>query len=47
MKYAVEIKGSLLFQANIQRILGLIYLRKIEIKEAMCAFKKAEEFYKK
>lgn len=43
LKYAKEIKGgSLLFEANLERVLGLIYLRKVEIKEAMAAFKKAE-----
>jgi hypothetical protein len=34
-------KGTDLFEANIQRIMALIYLRKVDITEAMSAFKKA------
>lgn len=34
-------KGSDLLEANIQRIMALIYLRKVDITEAMNAFKKA------
>jgi hypothetical protein len=43
--YAVKIQGSSLFSANIQRILGLIHLRKVEIKEAIDAFKLASKLY--
>jgi|APCry1669189241_1035207.scaffolds.fasta_scaffold72206_1 hypothetical protein len=34
-------KGTDLLEANIQRIMALIYLRKVDITEAMNAFKKA------
>jgi hypothetical protein len=39
------IKGSALFDANIQRVLALLYLRKVDIIEAMSAFKKANSIY--
>jgi hypothetical protein len=45
-RFAKDIKGSFLYEANIQRILGLIYLRKVEVSEAITAFKKAESLYK-
>jgi hypothetical protein len=46
-KYQKDIKGSILFYGNIQRVLGLIYLRKLEINEAMDAFKKGEDYYER
>jgi hypothetical protein len=39
-------KGTELFQANIQRIMALLNLRKVDITEAMNAFKKANQIYK-
>jgi hypothetical protein len=38
-------KGTDLFEANIQRIMALIYLRKVDITEAMSSFKKANSIY--
>lgn len=46
-KYAEDIKGSDLFEANISRILGLIHLRKGDMKEAVRNFTESLELYKK
>jgi hypothetical protein len=44
--YAMKLKGSLLYDANIRRILGLVYLYKNEIDKALDAFKESEKFFK-
>lgn len=48
-RYALkEVKGgSALYEANIWKILGLIHLRRVEINEAMQAFKQAEKLFNK
>jgi hypothetical protein len=42
-KYSASIKGNHLFFGNIYRILGLIHHRKVEVKESLEYFKKAEK----
>lgn len=42
-KYSESVKGNALFYGNIYRVLGLIYFRKLDIKEALESFKKAYE----
>jgi tetratricopeptide (TPR) repeat protein len=45
-RYAKDIKGSVIYQANVQRILGLILQTKDDtVNEAMEAFQKAEKLY--
>ena len=43
--YALRIKGSTLFEANIQRILGLLLLKKDEVDDSLAAFKEALNLY--
>jgi hypothetical protein len=46
LNYALKMKGSTLYEANIKRVLGLTYLHKRDIDKALVAFKEADELYK-
>lgn len=43
---ALKIKSSNIYEANIYRILGLIHLHKVNVKEALKNFKLANNLYK-
>jgi tetratricopeptide (TPR) repeat protein len=45
-RFAKDIHGNIIYEANIQRILGLIHFNKVEINESMGAFKIAEGLYR-
>ena len=47
LDYALKAQGSKLYEANLYRILGLIYLHKVEVHKAIDAFKTADELYNK
>lgn len=44
--YALKWKGSLLYDSNIHRILGLVFMHKNEIDKALKAFKDSENYFK-
>ena len=43
----MKIKGSSLFEANVQRILGLLLLKKEDVDGSLAAFKEALNLYNK
>ena len=45
-EYALKANGSNIFQANIYRVMGLIWLHKVEIEQAIESFTKADELFK-
>jgi len=44
-EYALKAHGSVLYEANLHRILGLIYHNKTEVQKAIDSFKKAKYLY--